>query len=131
LDKNISQVVSQLRDGSAKLSALEVGEASLHKELQSAKEAEAAVYRSEMILQAREDHATKRARSVTERDQRFAKSLFARGQRAAAQLKDVKAAQTSMEKRIDDVSASLGWTQKQLDTKMDVEKLDARLKVLE
>lgn len=133
LDKNASEVLSQLREGVGKLSALETGEASLNKELQNAKEAEAAVYRSEMILQAREDHAAKRARSVADRDQRFAKTLFARGQRANAQLKKIEAAQGTTEKSINEASASLGWAQKNLEVKPDVlsQKLQAHLRALE
>lgn len=131
LDKNTSEVVSQIKEGVDKLSALQSGEASLEKELHNAKDAEAAVYRSEMILQVREDHAAKRARSVAERDQRFAKTLFARSQRAAAQLHNVQAAQNRDEKSIEGVSASLGWAQKQLDTKTNVEALDARIRALE
>jgi len=131
LDKNASEVVSQIREGVAKLSALEIGEASLKKELQSAKDAEAAVYRGEMILQAREDHAAKRGRSVAERDQRFAKALFARGQRASSQLKDVKAAQSSVGQSLDGVSFFLTGLQKQLDSTTDVQKLDARIRALE
>lgn len=130
-NKNASEVISQLKSGVAKLSALETGEASLNKELQNAKEAEAAVYRGEMILQAREDHAAKRARSVADRDQRFAKTLFARGQRATAQLKNIEATQTVTEKSINEAGASLGWAQKQLEAKVEVEKLDARVRALE
>lgn len=131
LDQNASEVVSQVKAGAAKLSALEVGETSLKKELQSAKEAEAAVYRGEMILQAREDHAAKREKSVAERDQRFGKALFARGQRAVAQLQSAEASEVSIGRSIDEVTATLGAAQSQLDNKMDVHKLDARIRALE
>lgn len=135
------QVVSELKDGSSKLSALDVGGASLQREFKSAHAAEAAIYHGEMILQAREDHAVKRAKSVVARDQRFAKTLIAKNQRAATQLRNVKAADASISNNLDDVSASLTQldtklnqlktTQNQLPTKTEVQQLEARVKALE